>query len=140
MVAPKSLQCNRFRVRSYRSEMTLAELRNQHRGMRMSNLVTDRQPCPEQEKHELLAYLRANSHVQLPVQMMETGCPLEKGKVKGIANIGQLVTCFTNLGNTYSQKLHGTQFFCVAQALEVFRNPGEDKHPNIPTDFQKILR
>ena len=106
----------------------------------LPDLVTDRQPCSEQEKQGLLAYLRANSHVQLPVQMMETGCPLEKGKVKGIANIGQLVTCFTNLGNTYSQKLHGTQFFCVAQALEVFRNPGEDKHPNIPTDFQKILR
>ena len=85
----------------------------------MSNLVTRRQPCPQQEKQELLAYLRANSHVQLPLQM---------------------VTCFTNLGNTYCQKLHGTQFFSVAQALDVFRNPGEDKHPNIPTDFQKILR
>jgi len=106
----------------------------------MSNLVTRRQPCPQQEKQELLAYLRANSHVQLPLQMMEAGCFLEKGKVKEIPNIGQLVTCFTNLGNTYCQKLHGTQFFSVAQALDVFRNPGEDKHPNIPTDFQKILR
>jgi hypothetical protein len=85
----------------------------------MSNLVTDRQPCPEHEKQELLAYLRANSHVQQPVQMIEAGCPLEKGKVKGIANIGQLVTYFRNLGNTYSQKLHGTEFFSVAQALEV---------------------
>jgi len=65
---------------------------------------------------------------------------LEKGKVKGIVNIGQLVTCFKNLGNTYSLKLHGTQFFNVAQALKVFRHPGEDKHPNIPKDFQKILR
>jgi hypothetical protein len=106
----------------------------------MSNLVTDRQPCPGKEKQELLAYLLANSHVPLPVQMVEAGCPLEKGKVKGIAKIGQLQTCFTNLGNTYSQKLHGTQFFCVAQALEVFRNPGEDKHPDIPADFKKILR
>jgi len=106
----------------------------------MSNLVTRRQPCPQQEKQELLAYLRANSHVQLPLQMMEAGCFLEKGKVKEIPNIGQLVTCFTNLGNTYCHKLHGTQFFSVAQALDVFRNPGEDKHPNIPTDFQKILR
>src|SRR5207245_2201870 len=97
-------------------------------------------PCPEHEKDELLAYLRANSHVQLPVQMMEAGCPLEKGKVKGAVNIGQLVTCFTNLGNTYSLKLHGTQFFSVAHALEVFRDPGEDKHPNIRKDFQKILR
>jgi hypothetical protein len=106
----------------------------------MSNLVTDGQPCTEKEKQELLAYLRANSHVQLPVQMMEAGGPLEKGRVKGIPKISRLQTCFANLGNTYSQELHGTEFFSVAQALAVFRNPGEDKHPDIPTDFKKILR
>jgi hypothetical protein len=72
--------------------------------------------------------------------MITAGYPLEKGKVKAIANIGKLVTCFTNLGNTYSQKLHGTQFFSVAQALDVFRNSGEVQHPDTPTDFQKILR
>ena len=53
----------------------------------MSNLVTERQPCSEQEKEELLAYLRVNSHIKEPVQMMEAGCPLEKGKVKGIAEL-----------------------------------------------------
>ena len=47
-----------------------------HCEMRMSNLMIDRQPCPEQEKQELFAYLRANSHVQLPIQMMEAGWPL----------------------------------------------------------------
>jgi hypothetical protein len=106
----------------------------------MSHLVTYRVPCSEQEKQDLLAYLRANSHVRLPIQLLEEGWRLEKGKVKGPGNISQLQTCFTNLGNTYSQKLHGTEFFSVAQALSVFRNPGEDKHPDIPQDFKKILR
>jgi hypothetical protein len=103
-------------------------------------LVTDRGPCPEQEKQDLLAYLRQNSHVQLPVQLLGQGWLLEKGLVKGLASIGQLVTVFRNLGNTHCKAVHDSEFFTVRQALEVFRNPGADKHPDIPQDFQKILR
>ena len=39
----------------------------------MSHLVTCRGPCAEQEKQDLLAYLRANSHVRLPIQLLEAG-------------------------------------------------------------------
>jgi hypothetical protein len=106
----------------------------------MPDLVTDRQPCPEQEKQALLAYLRANSHVRQPIHMIESGWRLEKGQVKGVANFSQLVTVFRNLGNTHCKAVYGSEFFTVAQALEVFRNPGSDKHPNIPQDFEKIRR
>jgi hypothetical protein len=106
----------------------------------MPRLVIDRQPCPEHEKQKLLAYLRTHSHVQLPVQLNEQGWPLEKGKVQGLASVGQLVTCFRNLGNTHCKTLHGSEFFQVMQALDVFRNPGKDDHPDIPDGFQTILR
>jgi hypothetical protein len=106
----------------------------------MTSLVTDREPCTEPEKQALLAYLRANSHVKLPLELIEQGWRLEKGKVRGTASIGQLVTVFKNLGNTHCKALHGSDFFTVAQALEVFRNPGADTHPDIPDGMRKIVR
>jgi hypothetical protein len=104
----------------------------------MADIITDRQPCPPKEAQELLDYLEKNSHVQLPVMLIQQGCPVEKGQAKGVGNIGRLQTCFKNLGNAYCQSLNGAEFFLVAQALEALTNPNYRLHPDIADVMQKI--
>jgi hypothetical protein len=45
----------------------------------MSDIITDRHPCPPKETQELLDYLKKYSHVQLPVKLIQQGCPVETG-------------------------------------------------------------
>jgi hypothetical protein len=104
----------------------------------MSSLVTDRQPCPANEKQDLIRYLKTHSHVQDPVALMGQGWLLEKGSVKGIAAIGQLRTCFRNLGLAYCQVLYGADYFLVGQALETLTNPNYRHHPDIADGMKKI--
>jgi hypothetical protein len=72
------------------------------------------------------------------VPLIDRGADAQKGKVNGLAQIGQLKTFCGNIGNACCRTVFGSDRYRVAQALEVLYNQIYNFHPDVADTRRKI--